>query len=96
MADSRGGPNLYPNSALIAKDGVLLGETSSVVSGNGGGVISYGTVYDILPSGKESIIYNFPGPTPSGELSEPLGGLAISGPALYGTDGQNGVFSLSP
>ncbi len=85
MSSTDGG---YPQSGLIRDTaGNLYGTTEY------GGAYSYGTVYELSPSGVETVLYSFKGP--GGDGSYPLGGLVRDTAGnFYGTTSAGGTYSL--
>jgi len=79
-ADPRG-------SLIIDSAGNLYGTTS------GGGASGLGTVYEVSPTGAQTVLYSFAGGTTDGEV--PLGHLVMgSGGSLYGTTSTGGAYDL--
>jgi uncharacterized repeat protein (TIGR03803 family) len=82
-------------AGLINVKGTLYGTTA-----RGGGTNGGGTVFKITPSGKETVLYNFP--HGSGSAYQPEAGLVDVNGALYGTTyyggayGDGTAFSVSP
>jgi len=69
----------------IDADGNLYGGASF------GGAFGYGTVFEVNPSGQETVLHSFAGP-PDGSV--PLGGMVRDAVGnLYGTTEQGGVYS---
>jgi uncharacterized repeat protein (TIGR03803 family) len=77
---SDGGFPLY-GSLVHDKAGNLYGTTYQ------GGGSSYGTVFKVTKSGKETVLYSFTGGADGGY---PYAGLVLSGNALYGTAANGG------
>jgi uncharacterized repeat protein (TIGR03803 family) len=88
-----------PQAGLINVSGALYGTTASGgpdCSSSGG----CGTVFEITPAGKETVVYSFEGG--SGDGDEPYSGLLNVKGTLYGTTAYGGanyngtVYSLTP
>lgn len=79
-----GGDGYYPESELlIGGKGEIYGTTSE------GGAYNYGTVFELLPSGKEKLIYNFTGGADGGG---PESGVVMDSTGnLYGTTFSGGA-----
>jgi uncharacterized repeat protein (TIGR03803 family) len=93
---SSGGDGEEPEYAgLVNVEGTLYGTTARGGGSNGGG-----TLFKITPSGKETVLYNFP--RGSGSAYQPEAGLINVDGKFYGTtyyggaSGAGTVFSLSP
>jgi uncharacterized repeat protein (TIGR03803 family) len=90
-----GSDGIDPQAGLINVDGTLYGTTYSENVQN-----TYGTVFSITTSGKETILHTFKGGTTDG--SEPQAGLVNVDGTLYGTTslggeyGRGTVFSITP
>jgi uncharacterized repeat protein (TIGR03803 family) len=85
MNSSDGG---FPQSGPIRDTaGNLYGTTKT------GGVFGYGTVYELSPTGVETVLYSFAGP--GGDGSYPLGGVVRDTAGnFYGTTSAGGSFAL--
>jgi uncharacterized repeat protein (TIGR03803 family) len=86
----------YPAGALIwGPGGILYGTTQA-----GGGVANAGTVFQVSPSGQESVLYSFRA-APDGKMPQAAVTLGPDG-TLYGTTNEGGsaglgtVFKLVP
>jgi uncharacterized repeat protein (TIGR03803 family) len=100
---SFGGPSTTdgktPMAGLINVDGTFYGTTT--YGGANCAPAGCGTVFEVSPSGTESVIYSFQGGT---DGSHPVGGLIDVGGTLYGTTSQGGhgraccgtVFAIAP
>ena len=74
----------YPDAGVVNVHGTLYGTTFY------GGADSFGTLFAIAPSGKESILHSFAGPTADGQYPEAA--LLNANGTLYGTSSQGGTF----
>jgi uncharacterized repeat protein (TIGR03803 family) len=85
MNSSDGG---FPQSGLIRDTaGNLYGTTET------GGAFGLGTVYELSPTGVETVLYSFAGP--GGDGSNPLGGVVRDTAGnFYGTTSAGGSFAL--
>lgn len=72
----------FPFAGLAAVKSALYGTTLN------GGTSNIGVVFEITPSGKESVLYNFK--NSAGDGNEPYAGLLDIKGVLYGTTGQGG------
>jgi uncharacterized repeat protein (TIGR03803 family) len=77
------GDGAHPEAVPIVVNGMLYGTTLK------GGEHGKGTIYELSPSGKESILHSF-GPLPNGRY--PLGPLRFVSGMLYGTTFQGGIY----
>jgi uncharacterized repeat protein (TIGR03803 family) len=73
----------YPSTTLLAWDGTLYGTTMA-----GGSKYDSGTVFDITPSGSESVLHSF-GNAHDG--SSPVAGLIASNGTFYSTTISGGI-----
>jgi uncharacterized repeat protein (TIGR03803 family) len=72
-----------PQAGLVNVSGKLYGTTTL------GGAHDRGTVFEITPSGTETVLYSFAGGT--GDGSEPLSGVINLNGTLYGTTSRGGT-----
>ncbi len=72
-----------PTAPLVAVAGVLYGTTVA-----GGGAANAGVVYQITPSGTESVLHSFGG---TGDGKSPYGGLINNSGVLFGTTYEGGA-----
>jgi uncharacterized repeat protein (TIGR03803 family) len=77
-----------PEAPLLDVSGTLYGTTS--YGGAGGFKVSYGTVFTLTTTGKETVLYSFAN-TPDG--ARPAAGLVNLDGVLYGTTSQGGAYS---
>jgi uncharacterized repeat protein (TIGR03803 family) len=76
------GDGEYPSAGLINVNDTLYGTTA------GGGANKAGTVFEVTPSGTETVLYSFKGGSGDGE--NPLAGLINVNGTLYGTTAAGG------
>lgn len=80
-----------PRGGLIAENGALYGTTSY---GGAGGAYSYGTVFELKPSGSgwaETVLYSFCSLSKCADGSYPYAGLVANQGNFYGTTQQGGT-----
>jgi uncharacterized repeat protein (TIGR03803 family) len=77
----------HPLAGLVALNGELYGTT------HGGGAKGVGTVFEISPSGAESVLHSFAGYPTDG--SQPASTLVASGNGLYGTTTAGGTVAAT-
>lgn len=87
--DDNGTDGYWPVDSLIRdKEGNLYGTTS------GGGAYGYGTVFEVTPTGEETVLYSFGQNGTDGR--SPNGGVVMDGKGnLYGTTEMGGAYSSS-
>jgi uncharacterized repeat protein (TIGR03803 family) len=82
-----GADGSYPGASLLAKNGVLYGTTEGGGGGTcGSGGAGCGTVFEVTPSGSETVLYAFKGIDGSTPIATPV---MING-KLYGTTQSGG------
>ena len=85
--DPNSGDGAFPNGGLIVRNGNFYGTTHS------GGTYGYGTVFEITPSGTETILHSFGFPS-SGDGEGPNGSLLFVRGVFYGTTDSGGTQGL--
>jgi uncharacterized repeat protein (TIGR03803 family) len=94
-----------PNDGASPQSGLVMDASGNLYGTTvGGGVSDFGTVFEITPSGAETVLYSFcPNGPPCSDGAYPLAGLVFDGKGnLYGTTRSGGakndgtVFEVTP